>query len=150
MKFNYSTVIVAQPGSGDMLCLRRPEIPIKIQGPNESMQFVGLVDTGSDYTIFPRSIAKFLGVELHESEGPTAQVFGGQAVELLTAEVELILALDSEKVSWLTVVSFFDYGSVEDESVILGHAGFLEFFTATFDGFEATLTLEPNPDLASL
>lgn len=33
-----------------------------------------------------------------------------------------------------------------DESIVLGHAGFLDFFEATFDGYRAELRLIPSPD----
>jgi hypothetical protein len=32
----------------------------------------------------------------------------------------------------------------EEETVILGHQGFLDYFTATFIGEECVLDLEPN------
>ena len=62
MNFPYSTIISHDPDSGDFLLLRRPEIPITIGGPEREAAYVGLVDTGSDNTIFPLSVADYLGI----------------------------------------------------------------------------------------
>jgi hypothetical protein len=35
------------------------------------------------------------------------------------------------------------------ETLILGHQGFLDYFTATFDGDNCVLDLKPNPHLPS-
>jgi predicted aspartyl protease len=147
MKFAYSSIISAEDGTGDFVLLHRPEVPVTVSGPNGSASYIALVDTGSDNTIFPKSVADYLGISLKESTGPAASVFGGQRVELLTGEVVLTLEADGESVNWKALVCFFDFATADQETVILGHAGFLDYFTAVFDGQEGTLTLFPNTDL---
>ena len=145
MKFPYSSIISAAAGEGDFFVLRRPEVPVTISGPGGSMTLIGLVDTGSDNTIFPRSVADYLQIPLRSEEGPSASAFGGQRIDLLTGDVVLSLeAEDGDGCAWPASVCFFEFASTEEESVILGHAGFLDFFTATFDGKEAALTLIAN------
>jgi hypothetical protein len=56
MIFPYQPVIVAAP-DGDFIELLRPEIEISIVGRSGTATLVGLVDTGSENTIFPKSIA---------------------------------------------------------------------------------------------
>jgi predicted aspartyl protease len=53
MKFPYSTVILAASDNGHFFAFRRPEIPVWISGRAGRAEVVGLVDTGSDKTIFP-------------------------------------------------------------------------------------------------
>lgn len=147
MNFAYSSVISVDPDSGDYLLFRRPEIPITIRGPKGAMSLVGLVDTGSDNTVFPKSAADYLGIPISAMTVPTATAFGGQPIPLLFGEAVLRLQADEESLAWHTHVNFFDFDTAEEEVVILGHAGFLEFFTATFDGQQGMLTLVPNDDL---
>lgn len=149
MRFPYSSVILPEPGTGDLLIMHRPEIPVKVFGSRGAVPVIGLVDTGSDYTIFPKSVAEYLDIQVQPATDSSANVFGGHSVELFSGEVELKLTGESEEITWKTMVNFFDFGSTGDQTAILGRAGFLDFFTATFDGYEAALTLLPNPDLPS-
>ena len=109
--------------------------------------YSGLVDTGSDNTIFPMAVADRLGIATIVEEGPLAIVFGGHRVQLLIGSVTLELESGGEVIQWTTEVCYHDFANAEDETVILGHAGFLDYFTATFDGKQGTLTLVPNDDL---
>lgn len=147
MIFGYQAIITGPLKGGDFGLFYRPEIPITIAGPSGSMLVAGLVDTGSDHTILPKSVADDLGIPLEESEGPGATAFGGQAVELASGLVTLRIEADGETVQWNTAVHFFDFAAGEAETVILGHAGFLDYFTATFDGKLGTLTLVTNDEL---
>jgi hypothetical protein len=47
------------------------------------------------------------------------------------------------------VVSFLDFARTEDEIALLGHTGFLEFFTVTFNGERREVELTPNQNLPS-
>lgn len=148
MKFAYASIIAQAPGESDFLLLRRPEIPVTIVGPGGTATFIGLVDTGSDHTILPYSVASLLGVTIDQLDGPSASVFGGHKVQLLQGNVVFQLTADEgETISWTTPVCFFEFPQNVDEALILGHAGFLDYFTATFDGKEAVLTLIPNDEL---
>lgn len=149
MNFPYSSIISLDPGSGEYLLIRRPEIPVAIVGPSGAATFVGLVDTGSDNTIFPKSVADYLGISTGPSSGPAALVFGGQHVQLLTGEAILKLEADGLAISWKSLICFFESPSSEEETIILGHAGFLDYFTAVFDGLAGKLTLIPNGDMPS-
>jgi hypothetical protein len=149
MKFAYSTVISKFPGSNDYVLLRRPEIPVTIVGPAGELSLIGLVDTGSDNTIFPHSVADLLQISTSLLEGAGATAFGGQRVELQIGDAVLRLHADDGDCAWKSQVCFYDFPSTEDDVVILGHAGFLDYFTATFDGKEAVLTLLPNDQLPS-
>jgi hypothetical protein len=147
MIFPYQPIISEAPDGIDFILILRPEVPITIVGPLGSESYVGLVDTGSDHTILPKSIADDLGIVLRPASGPPANVFGGHRVHLLIGEVILKLEADGSMLSWETTLLFFDFLKADDEAVILGHSGFLDFFTATFDGKLGTLTLLPNDEL---
>jgi hypothetical protein len=149
MIFLYRPVIAAPPDGGDYLLILRPEIPVTVRGAGGVGTYSGLVDTGSDNTIFPLSIAEDLGVKVTAASGPMASTFGGQRIQLYQGEVELELKTDepAEVIRWPATVFFHDFEAVADETVVLGHADFLNYFTATFDGLAGELTLIANEDL---
>ena len=47
-------------------------------------------------------------------------------------------------IRWRTRLYFADFPGDNEKAVILGHEGFLDFFTATFIGEDCVLELEPN------
>jgi hypothetical protein len=141
MKFPYSSLIATEPGTSDFLVIRRPEIPVTIIGPAGWVTLIGLVDSGSDHTIFPRSVADYLNIRLSSAAASSASAFGGHSVQLEVGEVHLRLEAERESLTWPAQVCFYDFAAQSDECVILGHSGFLDFLVATFDGKLGVLTL---------
>ncbi len=113
-------------------------------GPEGERRFNALVDTGSDLTILPAyDVRDFTGIHIDRktraavqgrSESHREELFLGKACTL-------VLSGDNESYLWKTNVWFSDDSS---SPPILGHIGFLEFFTATFDGLKKELALSPN------
>lgn len=147
MKFPYSSLIASDPSSSDFVILRRPEIPITIIGPAGWVTCLGLVDTGSDNTIFPKTLADYLHIRLNEETTSSATSFGGSRVDLEIGEVELRIEANGESFRWRTPVSFFDFASHDEEMVILGHAGFLDYFLAAFDGKLSDVSLAASDEM---
>lgn len=110
------------------------------------MTCFGLVDTGSDHVVFPKSIVHELGISIDRSTASNVSVFGGARVTLMEAEAVLRVEVEGEACEWTTLINVFDFDEAQEEIALLGHAGFLEFFTATFDGQNALLTLVANDD----
>jgi predicted aspartyl protease len=146
MIFSYQPIISLAPDGVDYVLLLRPEIPVTVIGATGQATYLGLVDTGSDNTILPKSVADRFGVRLVDV-GPSAKVFGGNQVRLKVGPVTLRLEAEGEVVQWPVEVHFYDFPDEEDEMVILGHSAFLDYFTATFDGKQGTLNLVPNDNL---
>lgn len=143
-------MIIAPPDGGDYLLILRPEIPVTVIGRRDASPIIGLVDTGSDNTILPMSVAERLGVPVRATAGPPTQVFGGNHVQLFAGEAELELQSGDEVIRWKADLYFHDFPPGEVEVAILGHAGFLNYFTATFDGLDGILTLLPNEELPAV
>jgi hypothetical protein len=148
MIFDYRGHLIALPDSDDYGLLSRPEISLVIRGPLGERLLTGLVDTGSDYTVLPASVAAAFGISLREEPGISAKSFGGLELHLLVGDVQLTIEQGGESVSWPESVCFFDFGK-NRQTAVLGHAGFLDYFTATFDGLNSMLTLIPNELLPS-
>jgi hypothetical protein len=143
MRFNYTTIISSAPDTADLVVIFRPEVLITVHGPKGSGDFLALVDTGADNTILPESIAHALGIPLVAGKGPPATAFGGQEIALSYADVQLELVHPDETLRWLARV-YFVADDGDKETLILGHQGFLDYFTATFRGEECVLDLEAN------
>ncbi len=43
----------------------RPKIHVRLTGPNGSLKIVALIDSGSDVTVIPEGIARFLGLDMN-------------------------------------------------------------------------------------
>jgi hypothetical protein len=109
-----------------------------------------LVDTGSDKTVFPTSVAVDLGITLSTGVGPGLTAFGGQNLAVEFGDVDVELSQDAETLRWSFRAQFVQSASPDDEMIPLGYDGFLEYFTATFDGKLAELTLVPSDDFPTL
>jgi hypothetical protein len=143
MRFDYTTILSAAPDTGDPIVIFRPEIDLIVHGPNGSADFLALVDSGADNTIFPELVARTLGIQPIVAKGPAAKAFGGQEMALSYADVKLELVHPERSLRWLARV-YFVVEEQEDQALVLGHQGFLDYFTATFVGEECVLDLEPN------
>ena len=143
MRFEFACIISVAADTGEPLAVFRPEIAICIYGPRGSKVLDALVDSGSDNTVFPGYVARELGIPVTRTTGPAAQAFGGHEVGLSYADVELELVHAEQSIRWHTQ-AFFLTDDADEETVILGRDGFLEYFTATFIGDEFALELQPN------
>jgi hypothetical protein len=90
------------------------------------------------------SIAADLGIETTPGQGPGATAFGGQQIALSFAEVVLELTQDATSIRWRARLYFADFLNNVENAIILGHEGFLDYFTATFIGEDCVLELAPN------
>lgn len=109
----------------------RPIIPVTIIGPTGSRIREAILDTASDDTVFPESLAAQIGVDLSAAPSGRGSGVGLVTVPLRYAEVTLRIATNQEHREWQAWVSFTS-GSLRRP--ILGFAGFLQFFAATFHG----------------
>lgn len=101
----------------------------------------GLLDTGSDETVFPERLAALMGVDLtHALIGEASGVGGGTAL-LRYAEVVLRLSDGREHRQWTARVGFT---SAPLKRPLFGFAGFLQFFSATFHGDREEVELTIN------
>jgi hypothetical protein len=146
MRFDYTGIISSAADTGEYMVIFRPEVRVLVHGPRGAREVRALVDTGADNTILPGSAARALGIPLMRATGPAAQAFGGQEIILSYADVELELIHPDARLRWLAHV-YFRVGQEDEEVALLGQQGFLEFFTAAFQGDECVLDLEPNPHL---
>ena len=144
MKFPYRAHIGLAPETGESQIILRPEVVVRIVGPTCSEAFLGLVDSGADNTVLPTSIADRLGIPLRPAQGPSGVAFGGHELRFQVGQVEFQLFDDETTWVWNTDVLFHQFEETQDETLILGHAGFLDFFRTLLDPEQAAVELTPN------
>ncbi|MEX2316243.1 MAG: hypothetical protein WD669_03760 [Pirellulales bacterium] len=150
MEFSYAGFISAALDTGEKILIFRPEVSIRVIGTDVVRVYDALVDTGADNIIFPLSIARELKIATKIALGPSATTFGGEQIPLTYADIPLELSQNEVALRWLARVYFFDFPEGQPETLVVGHEGFLNFFTAIFDGEQTLLNLEPNPDFQPL
>jgi predicted aspartyl protease len=99
-----------------------------------------LLDTGADETVLPRFIAGRIGVDLDPDTQARFRGVGGHVVTVTYGRVELEGGSGFRALRWPATVAFLDSGG----NPILGHVGFLQYFTASFNGRRGHVTLTPN------
>lgn len=149
MRFPYREYVSLFPGTTDYRLILRPVISIRIIGSKSEARWDALVDTGADETLLPMSLAEVLEVELDQQLTSEAAGISGDRLKIHYGDVEFQIAVDQKVVAWKTTVGFVEFGSSDDEVIILGHGGCLDDFTSTFDGENAELELIPNRLLPS-
>jgi hypothetical protein len=109
----------------------RPRIPIRVIGPEGTVQVFALVDTGADHVFLSAALAEILGIAL-SGESETASGAGGQDIDVWTGSIEIEVGDDNERRRWRTTIGFLA-DDKDPPAAFLGNAGFLEHFVATFD-----------------
>jgi predicted aspartyl protease len=109
-------------------------------GPTSTRPIDGLLDTGADDTIFPDLFAARIGVDLAGAPRGQATTADRTPVLVRYAHVVLRLTDGTERREWPAWVGF----SPTIRSPLLGFAGFLQFFTATFHGDREQIELTVN------
>jgi predicted aspartyl protease len=119
----------------------RPLITVTLIGPTGSVAKSALLDTGADDTIFPEDVATVIGIDLTAAPVARGAGAGMNVLPVKYAEVSLRLVGQQEQREWSAWVGFTP-GKLRHP--MLGFAGFLQFFTATFHGDQEEVELIVN------
>jgi hypothetical protein len=139
MRFLYQAYPVRGVGAAHVAVVHRPAVPVRVIGPAGDGLTYGLADTGADETLLPDRLIDPLGVVIRSGEDATIIAIDGGAVPVRYGAVDLELRRRGAVYRWTARVAF--HAGVR---TILGHAGFLEHFTATSNGLRRHVTLTPN------
>jgi len=139
MRFPYQAYPVRGVGAAHVAVVYRPTVPIRVIGPAGDGLAYGLVDTGADETLLPDRFLGPLGVDTRPGDHATIVAIDGGAVPVRYGAVDLELRRRGAVYRWTARVAFY-----AGTRAILGHAGCLSHFTATFNGQRRHVTLTPN------
>jgi hypothetical protein len=143
LRYRYRLERVGQPvfPLGGRWVRPRPIIPLTVLGPAKDQPLQGKLDTGADDTIFPERIATILGVDLSAAFSGHVTGLGSGRLSVRFAQIRLRLDQPGKQHEWPAWVAFT---KVPMKWPLLGFAGFLQFFTATFRGDREEVELEVN------
>jgi len=150
MRFDYRAWIGFSTDTGEPIAFFRPVVTLKVYGPQGFASHDALVDTGADTCIFPRKVAVALGIHEEPTKGPDATAYGGELLPATFADIEVELSDGETTLKWPLLAYFHETADDGDDTLILGHTGFLEFFITTFIGEDFALELSPNDYLPTL
>jgi len=119
----------------------RPVIEVTLIGPGDTSLEYALLDTGADDTVFPEKLAATIGIDLTNAPARGGAGFGMHSATVRYAEVSLRISDGQELREWKAWVAFT---SAKLRQPLLGYAGFLQFFTATFFGDREEVELAVN------
>ena len=123
----------------------RPVLAVALLGGGGTVTRDCLLDTGADDTIFPDGLAVAAGIDLTTAPTGTATGVGTVPYPVRFAKVVLRITDGHEQREWEGWVGFT---TAPLRRPLLGHAGFLQFFDATFRGDAEIVELTPNSSYA--
>lgn len=144
MRFPYVLIPTGRlvPPLGGRTVRPRPLVEVGVVGPVTTRARPALVDSGADDTVFHESLAAIIGVNLSNAPALNMNVAtAGGVVPVRYAPVMLRLTDGQEMREWPAVVAFTPARLVYP---MLGFAGCLQFFDATFRGAAEVVELTAN------
>ena len=126
------------PGESGLQIISEPIILVRFVGPQRTYLIRGLLDTGASMTLVPRSYMVKLGL-VPDDRIRLGTAAGGLDVWLASLDLELRSGSPTDR--WSARVGFVPR---TDNLALLGHSGFLDHFSVTFDGLRKRGTLRPN------
>ena len=128
--------------------LWRPEIPLHLFGEKSELFTYGLLDSGADGVLISRNIADDIGVRMDETLRWSVRGVSGESLEAVLGHVEIEVMDHQESMCWLMpvgVVTFDD--PANDDIVLLGQTGFLQYFDTRLFGAKHVVELLSNDTL---
>jgi hypothetical protein len=143
LRFPYRAERTSQPilTLGGRWVRPRPIVPITLVGPTGSWDTRGCLDTAADDTVFPEIFAAHIGLDLTGAPTRTLSGVGHAAALLRYAQIALRLTDGREQREWTAWVGF-TAGKLK--LPLLGFAGCLQFFVASFHGDREQVELTVN------
>jgi hypothetical protein len=143
VKFNYLPLPTRGPvyPLGGARVRYRPIVPVHIVAPQLLPPLDACIDSASDDTVFPDTLAVRLGIDLANAPQGEVRPVGHRAVQVAYARVGLLLSDGYETCEWEVIVAF---APAKLRWALLGHAGCLEFFDVQLLGSRREAVLTAN------
>ena len=145
MKFAYQCYEIPTSPLDQSVELFRPEIPLRLIGETGDIRVFGLLDTGADAVVIGRELAKCIGMRIDESVSWEVRGLGDRVHTAFLGQVDVELISGSESACWRMPVSVVGLeGAADEEIVLLGQTGFLQYFDVSFLGHQHLIELRAN------
>jgi hypothetical protein len=137
MRFPYKRFPVQGTNPNTTVLSIRPMIDVRVTGPTGDDDVFDRVDTGADDTLLPDRLIASLGIT--DLTGPLVIGGVGGATLVRFGTVDLEINQGQTSIRWAARVGFSLH-----PNALFGLKGFLQFFTAKFNGRRHYLDLLPN------
>ena len=145
MRFAYKSYEIPKSPLDGSTEIHRPEIVVHLIGEAGEIHCLSLVDTGADSVVIGPTIARQIGVQLQPTHRWPVHGFSGHALEAVRGHVEVEIVSGTESFCWQLPVAVVTYPDLANEEiVVLGQSGFLEYFDVRFLGDAHVVELKPN------
>ncbi|MFM9959632.1 MAG: hypothetical protein ACKV2Q_00195 [Planctomycetaceae bacterium] len=145
MRFAYKSYEIPKSPLDGSTEIFRPEIVVHLIGSTDDIYALGLVDCGADSVVIGSAIAQRIGIRLNHKHRWTIHGFAGQSLEATLGHVEVEVSGRTESFCWSLPVAVVKYPETSNEElVVLGQTGFLEYFDVRLFGDEHVVELKPN------
>jgi hypothetical protein len=141
MRFPYGRYTVQGTMPNAITLVFRPMVAVRVISPRGDRAVLCRVDTGADDTLLPHDIVKALGIT---GLSPPVNIGGiGGSISAEFGTVDLEISDGRTAYRWRARVGFHS-SRLDTCTPVVGLKGFLQYFTATFDGRLHLLDLVPN------
>ena len=135
MKFPY--LKRSDPRDPSVPWISRPILPVRLFNRDKYLDFLALVDSGADYSLFNVQIAEALGIDLSDAESHSTFGIGGEGIKTVYRPIEMEVKGAGER---LTIqAGFIDSKGV---SALLGQYDFFDRYKVTFERAKERLELK--------
>ncbi len=137
MKFQYTTTLSTNT-KGKLT--KRPIVELELIGKDNTINALGLIDSGADTTLINIQYAKILGIDLESTNKKEFLGIGNSRVNCFISSVTMKVKHFDFVIT--TSVAFTDSSSVD---ILLGQEDFFECFRIKFEKDHDTFELTPVP-----
>ncbi len=139
MRFTYPYV----PCSTLHGVVKRPYIPVRLEGRSSSVRYLAVVDSGADRSMIPLQTAQFLGLPFSKRSERRTRGIGGE-IGVVQSHVKLTLVQGPNQLSFDRLVVDIPVRNLV-MPLLLGREAFLERFTMCLHP-RGYVTIDTNPD----
>lgn len=122
----------------------RPTVLVRVIGRSGTLNLWGIADTGAEECLLPDSVREAIAPAVRPGASGLVVTAGGRPLRVTYGTVDLEIPGAKRTLRWRATVAFTEG---RDEEALWGYAGFLEHFSATFNGRERHLTLRARGPL---
>jgi len=113
--------------------VKEPLLPVTLFGKNElALNFIAILDSGSDLILLPLEVAEELGLEYDKSKQESATTISGDKIMTLNSKVKVAIQKDREKQEFECLCAVLASKEPLHENIIFG-SSFFEHFKIIFD-----------------
>lgn len=140
LRFRYRSIERPQPLGPKS----SPMIPVRLIGPSGSFDTPALVDSGADFSTIFDEHAQILGIDLPKLKETETHGIGGKVIAR-QCRITVEIRGKGEHRAFKLDVPFMILGKqTENFPILLGRAGFFDYFEITFREKEKAVVLKPE------